>query len=175
MSGSEASSVSCSIGGKTCQAGEYCDKIGCCERRYCAGGHTLPVDNPNTSDKLELSTCSSNQQCEQLHNDSYCSALEKGDKKFCCPVPYSKMFKNDGAFLLPTKVLGQYKEPPSKLKNALSDAGELSKKCEKNSECGDEEFCDEVVQRYAEYEKNVNKLEKYAPKICFPGAFHLCY
>ncbi|KAK6059677.1 hypothetical protein COOONC_02678 [Cooperia oncophora] len=84
-------------------------------------------------------------------------------------IPYSKQFRDHNFYLLPPKVL-KYgaTQTVGELRNSLfSQTGEYGKKCTKNSDCGPEEFCDEVVQRYKEFEKNVERLSNYKPMMCF--------
>ncbi|XGW10264.1 hypothetical protein V3C99_012056 [Haemonchus contortus] len=173
ISGTNPSQPSCSLSTSECPADEYCDVQGCCPRRYCKSSNMLPSHNNTRKDRLEFLSCTSSLGCTQggFYNDSYCSPVEGSQKKFCCAIPYSKQFRDDGATLLPTGLLKHYKlTTADELKPALEKEadGNFSRKCEKNADCGAEEFCDEVVMRYSDQEETLKSLGGYSPKICFP-------
>ncbi|EYC30559.1 hypothetical protein Y032_0005g2719 [Ancylostoma ceylanicum] len=124
--------------------------------------------------------CSSNDQCGTGHDngfpDTYCSKITNGEDKFCCPVPYSKMFRDENRYLPPTRAVGHHRitnSPKDIARELTAMEGEFSKKCTKNSDCGEDEFCDDVVTRRTNSSISVDKMKQWKPKICFPGREHL--
>ncbi|KAJ1354319.1 hypothetical protein KIN20_011216 [Parelaphostrongylus tenuis] len=140
----------------------------------CKGSMMLPMHNQSATDKMQLRSCTQSFDCEsenQFYPDTYCSILNQGDKKFCCPVPYSKSFRDAKQFLLPTKILQYHNidkivDMQSKLDG---NTDEFSKSCMTNADCGEEEFCDDVVHREEKGSVNVDKMISFKPKICFPA------
>ncbi|KAK5977099.1 hypothetical protein GCK32_012843, partial [Trichostrongylus colubriformis] len=175
MDKTPVSTQSCSLTTDLCKDHEYCDERGCCPRHYCKGSHMLPM-TASKGRRIDLRSCSSHLECTVpgLYNDSYCSPLEtKTDEKFCCAVPHSLQFLElkPPAYLFPTGILDLHSKTmgDARLGELDNRPEEFSKKCTKNSDCGEEEFCDQVTIRYPENQTKIKAVKDYFPKACFPA------
>ncbi|KAK5977285.1 hypothetical protein GCK32_020390 [Trichostrongylus colubriformis] len=88
------------------------------------------------------------------------------------PVPHSQQFLelDPPAYLLPTGILDLHSKTLGNARLGALDnrPEEFSKKCTKNSDCGEEEFCDQVTIRYPENQTKIKSVKDYFPKACFP-------
>ncbi|KJH43477.1 hypothetical protein DICVIV_10500 [Dictyocaulus viviparus] len=172
--GGQLSATTCSLSSTPCSPSDYCDLQGCCPRKLCAGSLMFPMNNITEKDKMQLLECKSHRDCDNRESqfpNSYCSAVDKAT------IPYAKSFRDEQKpqTLLPTKFYSvssfDIKKDYTKtdLEGLIDKENDIFKPCKTSTDCGPEEFCDDAVAMDKSHSANVEALQDFAPRLCFPA------